>query len=304
MDQHLTPRQLAEALGVSESSVKRWADQGLMPVERTAGGHRRLPVAGVIQFVRSSELSLARPELLGMVEPPGEQPGAEGLAPLAAALAVGDEGAFRAGVFRSYLAGASVAEICDREIAPAFRALGNRWEHGSLEVYQERRACEICRGVLFELRRALPAPEPRALRALGGTLAGDWYALPTAMCEIALAELGWSSRSLGSSQPAATLAAALAAERPRLFWLSISWFDSLDATAEAVETVWETARRHRVALAIGGHAVDARVRRRLRATAYCDDLAQLQDLAVALGNGLGEELAGGRMDPGHEAPTR
>jgi excisionase family DNA binding protein len=296
MDQYFTPRQLADALAVSESSVKRWADQGLMPVERTAGGHRRLPVAGIIQFIRASELSLARPELLGIVEAPEDIAGAEGLAPLAAALAVGDEGAFRAAVFRSYLAGASVAEICDREIAPAFRALGHRWEHGSLEVYQERRACEICRGVLFELRRALPPPSVGALSALGGTLAGDWYTLPTAMCDVALAELGWASRSLGSSQPAATLAAAIATERPRLFWVSVSWIESLDVTVDALAEIWETARRHRVALAVGGHAIDAEARRRLRATAFCDDLAQLQDLAVALGNGLGDEIAAGRME--------
>ena len=28
-------------LGVSEASVKRWADSGLLPMEKTAGGHRR-----------------------------------------------------------------------------------------------------------------------------------------------------------------------------------------------------------------------------------------------------------------------
>ena len=37
----LTSREAARVLGVSEASVKRWADGGLLPMEKTAGGHRR-----------------------------------------------------------------------------------------------------------------------------------------------------------------------------------------------------------------------------------------------------------------------
>jgi len=39
---HYSPKQVAQRLGVSESSVKRWLDQGVVPVLRTAGGHRRI----------------------------------------------------------------------------------------------------------------------------------------------------------------------------------------------------------------------------------------------------------------------
>jgi len=39
---HYSPKQVAERLGVSESSVKRWLDQGAVPILRTAGGHRRV----------------------------------------------------------------------------------------------------------------------------------------------------------------------------------------------------------------------------------------------------------------------
>jgi len=37
----LSPRELAEALGVSESSLKRWVDAGKIAASRTEGGHRR-----------------------------------------------------------------------------------------------------------------------------------------------------------------------------------------------------------------------------------------------------------------------
>lgn len=282
MKTHVSPRQLADALGVSESSVKRWSDQGLFPVERTAGGHRRLPVEGVIQFLRGSDLSLVRPELLGL---PGDAGAEVGIGPehrLVQALAEGDEATVRAAVLRLYLEGMPAAEVCDQHLAAAFHELGERWQHGRLEVYEERRGVEICQRVLHELRQAVPAAPEGAPRAAGGTLEGDWYGLPTAMVEIALREVGWNARSLGSSHPVETLEAALREEEPRLFWLSVSWWGDADALAASVERLHRAATATGTALVLGGRALDADLRGRLRCSAFCDDLVQLQSLATAL----------------------
>ena len=50
VEDQLTTRQVAEALSVSESSVKRWCDQGAIPTIRTVGGHRRIPLDGLLRF--------------------------------------------------------------------------------------------------------------------------------------------------------------------------------------------------------------------------------------------------------------
>ena len=49
-DQHLTSTRVAEILGVTASTVKRWADEGSLPCERTAGGHRRFLASEVARF--------------------------------------------------------------------------------------------------------------------------------------------------------------------------------------------------------------------------------------------------------------
>jgi hypothetical protein len=46
MQQLLSPRQFAEAIGVSESSVRRWADTGRIKMTRTAGGLKWSPKTG------------------------------------------------------------------------------------------------------------------------------------------------------------------------------------------------------------------------------------------------------------------
>jgi hypothetical protein len=66
MKELVTPKQVALALGVSEASLKRWCDKDLLPVIRTAGGHRRLPINGVMQFVRRQGTRLVKPEVLGL----------------------------------------------------------------------------------------------------------------------------------------------------------------------------------------------------------------------------------------------
>ncbi|MDE0882670.1 MAG: MerR family transcriptional regulator, partial [Myxococcota bacterium] len=49
-DQHLTSTRVGETLGVTASTVKRWADEGSLACERTAGGHRRFLASEVAAF--------------------------------------------------------------------------------------------------------------------------------------------------------------------------------------------------------------------------------------------------------------
>ena len=62
--QLVSPKQVARVIGVSESSLKRWCDQGLIRMVRTAGGHRKMQISEVIRFVREHNHKLVNPELL------------------------------------------------------------------------------------------------------------------------------------------------------------------------------------------------------------------------------------------------
>ncbi|MEO6025381.1 MAG: helix-turn-helix domain-containing protein, partial [Candidatus Binatia bacterium] len=62
----LSTRSLAHALGVSESSIKRWVDDGTIRSARTVGGHRRIPRVDAIRFVRATRASVVHPEILGL----------------------------------------------------------------------------------------------------------------------------------------------------------------------------------------------------------------------------------------------
>jgi excisionase family DNA binding protein len=230
MQDLLSPKQVASSIGVSESSLKRWCDQGVITTERTPGGHRRIRVREVIRFLRAQSHPLVSPEVLGLPAGAGRRVAAleTGQEALLAALEAGEHTEVRRVILGHYLAGETLLGLCERLLAPTLYTIGDRWECGHTEVYQERRACESISRVLFELRSFLSPADPLAPTAMGGSPPGDHYRLATMMVELVLAEEGWNATSLGSSLPFATLAAAAQRHEPQLFWLSISYVPDAD----------------------------------------------------------------------------
>lgn len=281
----VTPKQVAQAIGVSESSVKRWCDQGLIPTIRTAGGHRRLPINAVLSYLRHSGQQLVAPEVLGL--PPATIGASDWKLErererLIEALTSGNEQVCTQIIINLYLSRHSAGVICDEVLASAFHAIGDRWSCGDVAVYQERRSCELCLHILHELRRMV-APLPNdAPMAVGGTLDGDPYTLATAMAELTLRDVGWRASSLGNMLPFNTLRWAICELRPRLFWLSVSSIRDEAVFQSEFEKLYETASEQGTALVVGGAALTEDVRRRLRYSSFCDTFQQLDAFARTL----------------------
>lgn len=280
----VTPKQVAQAIGVSESSLKRWCDRGLLTAVRTAGGHRRLAIDDVFQFLRQSGQHLLRPELLGLPSNTGQGTTVIERArdQIREALIAGDEEQCRRIVFDLYLAGQSACDICDRVLAPALHDIGERWQCGELIIYRERRACETGLKMLHELRMAMRTPNAEAPTAVGGTLECDPYRLPTAMIEVVLRELGWQATSLGTQLPATTLADAVRDNRPRLLWVSVSCIESIPAFLDEYSGLYRAATETGAAVVVGGRALTAEIRQQMTYAAYCDTLRHLVAFAASL----------------------
>ena len=225
-DRFLSPRQLAVAIGVSESSLKRWADDGRLAVERTAGGHRRIPLPEAVRFIRRSGLTPARPELL---ELPGVRVVAGATADQASAAdrlyeaLLEDRWAeARSLIMTLYLNGGGLAWLCDDVIRSALARIGELWQHDGRGVFLEHRATATCARALTELRLLLPPVGDDAPRAIGGAFEGDVYQVPSAMAGLVLAEAGYREHDFGADTPVAALVAALAHYSPQVVWLSFS----------------------------------------------------------------------------------
>jgi MerR family transcriptional regulator, light-induced transcriptional regulator len=218
----LSPRALAGAIGVSESSLKRWADEGLLVAERTAGGHRRIRVSEAVRFVREAGLTVVKPELLALPTARGDVPRTDASEHLFRALLEDRAAEARGLIVSLYLQGAGLGWIFDVPMREAMSRLGTMWEHDSGAIFLEHRATETCLRVLEELRRLLPEPTGDAPVAVGGGYGGDPYLIPSTMAGLVLAEAGYRAWNLGADTPVEATLAAIRHYRPRLVWQSFS----------------------------------------------------------------------------------
>lgn len=286
LKQHNTfsPRQTARAIGVSEASIKRWCDKGKLDSEKTVGGHRRLSLPAIMGFIQDNDIKLKQPEALDL--PAAVGPGSRTLTQACdlyrEALEQGDQTRSLQIAFDIRLAGHSMAEIADKVVAPAFHALGQRWQHGDLEVYQERHGVEITRRVLLRLKDTLPLPAQDAPVATGATLTGDPYSLAGLMGELVLLELGWKATFLGSQLPHSTMEQAVQDLKPDILWLSVSSVQDPEAFIEANARLHALCLERRCALVTGGCALTETLRPRMKYASYGDTLQHLGDFAQSL----------------------
>ncbi len=256
-----SPKQVAFALGVSESSVKRWCDKGKIKMARSAGGHRRMRIIDVVEFIRQSDHNLIAPESLGLARLEIKPEQIENVVtPAVEALLGGDGPRFQAILTGLYLARISVSDIFDRVVSPAFHEIGTLWECENAEVYQERRSCEICIRGLTDLRKLQPK-SAGSLRAIGGTLVHDNYQIPATLAELVLQDAGIDASLLGSSIPASSFVAAIDDLQPDLVWLSTSHIEDESEFLREFNLIAARCVEKKIALVVGGRAWTSELRK-------------------------------------------
>lgn len=275
--------------------MKRWCDLGVIPTIRTVGGHRRITLSGLREFLRSTNRTLADPKVLGIEDlelelvkqGPARRPviSGEGREPVQkefrSALAAGDETRCMEILRERISQGWPRAEVAEHLIAEAMRALGDAWNCGQLEVYQERRSCTICTRMIDSLRQGIESPPSDAPVAIGAAPESDPYQLPSSMVEMTLRELGWNAINLGNDLPLASLVQAVKDYQPSLVWLSVSSVADPDRFVREQNKLADSLGSD-VSMIVGGRGLDDELRPRLRYTAHCDSLRHLTELAAML----------------------
>ena len=276
MEKRFTPKQVSLAIGVSESSIKRWCDKGSIIAQYSTGGHRRIATSGLLNFIRGSRYALSNPTAIGLPErlPIADLPSEELLKRIVDSLVSGDEVSMRQLAIELFLAGNSIAKICDEFIAPAFVELGDLWECSRIDVFQERLACKMSQRILNDLRILIPDPIPGAPVSIGASPQGDFYSLPSMMVELTFRDCGWQSTSMGENVPLASLATAIQTYSPKIFWISASHLESKEKFITEFTQLYNQFSGT-VSFIIGGRALTEEVRARLPKVLFCENLYQL-----------------------------
>jgi MerR family transcriptional regulator, light-induced transcriptional regulator len=281
---YVSTTQVAEALGISVSTVKRWVESGILPAQKTAGGHRKLLLADVLELARQSNLPVRDPALLNagrrnrrVLDPPELEENLYG------SLVAGDANTVRSLLHGAYGSGMPVETMADSVIAPAMHRVGHEWETGRIGVMHEHRASQLCAGALYELKAVLEARANRRRPvAVGGALEKDFSELPTLLAQMVLLDAGWTAVNLGPNTPLVSLGHAVAELQPRLVWLSISHLLDEKLLTRDYLQLYQQAERAGVAVVVGGRALVESRRATIPYTAYGDALSHLAAFARTL----------------------
>lgn len=281
MKELVSPKQVAKAIGVSESSLKRWCDNGLLPTVRTAGGHRRIAINGALKFIRDNGHELVDPAVIGLPSAVGSGERTVGRArdSLMEAFVTGNEEMALRSLLDLYIGGTEIVQIFDEVVTPVMHDVGKRWADGRMEVYEERRSVEFMTSTLLEIARVLPQPEAVDGRpiplGLGGTLSGDPYSLAARMAVLTVRDAGVQSVFLGCGLPFETIHRAIELERPSLLWLSVGKIDGREEFVSEMNRLAGRCEANGVVLAVGGRALDARLNENLNVGIVCESMSDL-----------------------------
>lgn len=302
MNPIFSTKEVATALGVSQSSIKRWCDSGELEMVQTSGGHRRITMVALVEFLRSSQRLPIEPQSLGLppLEAPSEINYETARNQFRSALIEADEKAARSVVLNLYLARERISLIGDQLIAPVFADIGEMWDCGDVQIYEERRCCEICSRLLRELRSYQPALSDDAPQAVGATPPGDVYALPIALVELVLREQGWNAVSYGSQIPLLSLQKVIAQQQPRLVWLSVSYLVDRSQFLEEYASLSAAALSAGTIIVAGGNGLTPDIRREMDIYMFGDTLRhfelfsslcyQPREKVVTTGTSPGEQI--------------
>ncbi len=281
---YVSTAQVAAALGVSVTTVKRWVDEGILPAQKTPGGHRKLLLADVLRTVREGNfphLDLTRLNLARLDRGTPDPETVSGQ--LLSALRAADAAAARALVRDSHAGGLAVETLADAVVAPAMAQLGHEWEKGRIDVLHEHRGTLTCAAALYALKAELEANAgPDRPVAVGGGPERDPYLLANLLAEMTLLEAGWQAVNLGPNTPLASFRKALAEFSPRLLWLSVSYLEDPAAFVDGYQGLYREAVRAGVAVAVGGRALTESLRTGLPYTTYGDGMTHLAAFARSL----------------------
>ena len=218
----LTPKDVADAVGVSESSMRRWIDSGRLKTTRTAGGHRRIAVSEAVRFIRDTGTPLVRGEILGL----GDIPSISELKSteeqqLFDALYAGDRSLARGLVTSWHMSGRTLADIFDGPMRSAARfRFGELWLKDPCGILIEHRATEMCSEIVHVLHSSLPAVLADPPVAMGAATESEEHGLLSQMASTVARECGFRDFNYGANVPIALLEQAAEYHKARVVWLT------------------------------------------------------------------------------------
>lgn len=259
---------VARLFNVTETTVKRWADEGMLRCQKTPGGHRKFPIRSVIEFAEAHNFepigALALPDSDGLG-------GAIQLAIIKRDFSVLEHAFVEKAlspdkadlyIFFSYLYEHRVPlwEIYDRVLRPGMAEIGARWARGAIGISQEHRASYETLDALAKLQNEILIKPSVGKTAVFAALGEELHEIGLRCASYLFESEGWQTHYLGARIPAADVIAASKEFKPAVLALSVTGVSGGQEAAQQLTQVGEAVYGNGTKVLVGGSGVPAEIR--------------------------------------------
>ena len=286
----LSTAEVARLLQVTETTVKRWTEDGSLTCRKTPGGHRKFEIQQLLEFSRRNNLELAG--TLEFSEKNDETQKVE-MAVLSKdyralmkfyiekALSPSQSDLHR---FFSYLYQHhfSLPEIFDHVIKQGMDEIGNEWEKGTLAVHDEHHASYETLDAISKLQLEIAPKTKKDALAICACLDDELHDLGLRCVANLLESEGWNVHYLGARTPHTQLPDTIKRLKPTLVCISSTTSENRIVLHSRIDSVIRAAHREKAKVIIGGRTFSQKEKYPVRCDAVCASSQEVLDYLKAV----------------------
>ncbi len=260
---------VARLFNVTETTVKRWADDGQLKCQKTPGGHRKFPMKSIIEFAERNNF-----EPVGTLSLPSH----DGLGQVVEMAILNRDFPVLVNVFIekalspdrtdlyeyfSYLYEHRIQmwELHDLVIRPGMSEIGERWMRGEISVSHEHRASYETLDALAKLQAEIFVKNRTHRSALLACVGEDLHEIGLRCAGYLFESEGWDIHYLGARTPAEEIVRSLREVRPSIVALSFTIPTDPRQLMADLSTISDAARGVGAQVVVGGGGVPPEVQK-------------------------------------------
>lgn len=278
----LTTKEVARLCRVSDATVKRWEDAGLIKSERTNGGHRRFRAEEIARFQQKQQLGLkCEHGDESVITAQSRRRIDKELcdSELFHSLVAGREEEVANMLINEFLNGKSITELFDGSISQAMTRIGELWFEGKLSIAHEHLATRALICALHKLRNIVPLCKPCHKLAICFAFEGDFHELPTYLAQMTLESEGWEVMNFGANTPLYAIADEVLHHSPNILCMSSTVMSDIERSSRDYTDFLEKINKKNLPIVLGGHTfADKKIRNRFSADFYPKSFTQVAEI--------------------------
>lgn len=254
---------VARLFNVTETTVKRWADDGTLRCHKTPGGHRKYPMRNIVEFAERNKFEpagvLALPaqdDLGASIQRAILDRSFPSLVKVFVEKALSPDRTDLYLLF-SFLYEHRIAlwEIYDYVLCPGMREIGEHWQRGEIGINQEHRTSYETLDALARLQSEIYIKPDNGKSVVFACPGEELHEIGLRSAAYVFEAEGWTTHYIGARTPTDAVISAIQDLRPSLLALSVTCPNDPERSLEGLRHLSAKVRAMGVSIIVGGTGV-------------------------------------------------